>query len=246
MINVLILDDDINAVEYLQSVIKKNIPQVTAIFATTNIDEAQSFLDARKPELVFLDVEMPMMTGFEFLARQKNKNFNVIFSTAYSKYAIQAIRFSALDFLLKPVQTDELITAFKRFMEQPAEMEQKQKIYEHLFENLKANDERAFKLSVTKGSRAYFIPPSDIYYCSAYSNYTNLHLKDKSEFTVSKTLKEIEEMLAAHNFIRTHKSYLVNKDHIKSCDEVGNLILKNDLNIEVSRRRLGEVRRMLQ
>src|SRR5688572_19663134 len=195
MINVLILDDDHHAVDSLRSVIEKNIPEVTGIFSTTEIEQAQNYIDNNNPHLVFLDVEMPLMTGFEFLARQTKKNFHIIFCTAYSKYAIQAIRFSALDFLLKPVQKDELIAAFKRFMDQPGEIEQKQKIYEHLFENLRSTDEREFKLTVSKGSRLYFIPPSEVYYCSAFSNYTNLHLKDKSEFTVSKTLKEFEEML---------------------------------------------------
>ena len=245
MINVLILDDDQNAVDYLQSVIEKNIPEVTGIFATTDMDQAQLYLNNNNPHLVFLDVEMPGMTGFEFLSRQAQKNFHVIFCTAYSKYAIQAIRFSALDFLLKPVQVDELTTGFKRFMNQPAEIEEKQKIYEHLFENLRTRDELEFKLSVSKGSRVYFIPPSEVYYCSAFSNYTNLHLKDNSEFTVSKTLKEFEEMLYPHNFIRTHKSYLVNKAHIKSCDDNGNMVLNNNLSIEVSRRRLNDVLRML-
>ena len=246
MINVLILDDDLHAIEFLHSQIEKHIHEVSEIFSTTNIDQAQEYIETKKPQILFLDVEMPIMTGFEFLSRQMQRNFHVIFTTAYSKYAIQAIRFSALDFLLKPVQTDELLAAFHRFMDQPAELEQKQKVYENLFENLKVKNESEFKLSVSKGNRVYFIPTSEISYCSAFSNYTHIHLKDKSEFTVAKTLKEFEEMLLTHNFIRTHKSYLVNLAYIKSCDEQGNLLLNNNVNIEVSRRRLGDVLKMLK
>jgi len=244
-LKVLILDDDQNAIESLKSMIENSIPQVTEIFATTDLFEAQEYLHNKNPHLVFLDVEMPEMSGFEFLSRQKNKNFDVIFSTAYSKYAIQAIRFSALDFLLKPVQQDELIAAFNRFINQPVAMEQKLSMYEHLFHNLQAQNETEFKLSVTKGNRTYFIAPAEIYYCSAHSNYTNFYLKDSAEFTVAKTLKEFEEMLNVHKFIRTHKSFLVNSSHVRSFNPEGNLVLKNNTVVEVSRRRENDVKRNL-
>jgi two-component system LytT family response regulator len=245
MIKVLVLDDDQNAIDSLKSLIEENIPQVDSVFATTNISSAQNYLNENKPQLIFLDVEMPVMSGFDFLSKQKNKNFDVIFSTAFSKYAIQAIRFSALDFLLKPIQTDELLEAFNRFLNQPVAMEQKLSMYENLFHNLQTKNEADFKLSVTKGNRTYFISPSEIYYCSAFSNYTNFYLRDSAEFTVAKTLKEFEEMLNAHKFIRTHKSFLVNSFHVHSFNSDGNLILKNNTIVEVSRRRESVVKRSL-
>ncbi len=242
MINILILDDELNAIESLQTAIEKNIPDITEIFSTTDPAEAQLFIDQKKPPLIFLDVEMPSMTGFEFLSHQKEKNFEVIFSTAYSKYAIQAIRFSAMDFLLKPVQPDELIAAFNRFKNKSSDKQNTHKLYEHLFENLNSNSEKDFKLSLSKGNRTWFVPPAEIYYCSAYSNYTNMYLKDQTEFTVSKTLKEVEEMLSAHNFIRTHKSFLVNKLHVLTLENSGSLLLKNNTRIEISRRRMETVK----
>lgn len=236
------MDDEQNALEYLQTIIQKNIPEIEEVFATSNFTEAQLFINEQKPQLVFLDVEMPHKTGFDFLLSQKEKNFDVIFTTAFSKYAIKAIRFSAIDFLLKPVQPDELCEAFQRFLNQPKEVERRQKIYEHLFENLNAKNENEFKLSLSKGNRHYFISPTEIYYCKGDGNYTKLYLKDNTEFVVAKTLKEVDEMLSEHGFIRTHKSSLVNKLHVLNLTNDNHLILKNETVIEISRRRMETVK----
>ena len=246
MIKALILDDEQNAYEYLQHLIAKNIPDIKEVLATSSHTDAQNFIHEHKPQLVFLDVEMPIQSGFDFLLSQPKKNFDVIFTTAFSKYAIQAIRFSAIDFLLKPVQTDELLAAYERFKNQPEELERRQKIYDHLFENLNTKNETAFKLSLSKGNRQYFISPSEIYYCKGDNNYTKLYLKDNTEFVVSKTLKEVEEMMGEYNFIRTHKSSLVNKLHIESISNSSCVQLKNKVEIEISRRRLQEVKEIIK
>lgn len=241
-IKALIVDDEPNAREYLQTIIKKNIPEIEECYSTSNLNEARLFISDQQPQLVFLDVEMPQQTGFEFLLSQKEKNFDVIFTTAFSKYAIQAIRFSAIDFLLKPVQPDELQEAFKRFLSQPKEVERRQRLYEHLFENLNAKSETSFKLSLSKGNRQYFISPKEIYYCKADDNYTKLYLKDDTSFLITKTLKEVDEMLQEHNFIRTHKSSLVNKAYVVSLKNDSLVLLSNNAEIEISRRRLQEVK----
>ena len=244
MLKILILDDEQNALEYLKRSIENNIAGIDSIFATSNHSDAQDFINQHHPQLIFLDVEMPQQSGFEFLLSQKEKNFDVIFTTAFSKYAIQAIRFSAIDFLLKPVQTDELKEAYQRFLNQPKEVERRQKLYEHLSENLKSKNEIAFKLSLSKGSRQYFIPPLDIYYCKADDNYTKLYLRDNTEFIISRTLKEVDEMLTPHSFVRTHKSSLVNKNYIQTLSKEGKLTLKNNISIEVSRRRMESVKQV--
>jgi two-component system, LytTR family, response regulator len=245
MIRALILDDEINAVEYLLSVIKKHVPQVAEVFGTTDSKDADKYILSKQPQLLFLDVEMQGMTGFDFLAAQQEKNFDVIFTTAFSKYAIQAIRFSAIDYLLKPVQPDELAAAVERFLQQPATAGRKLKMYEHLFENLDANDEQKFKLSLNKSGRTYFIPPADIFYCTALSNYTQLFLKDETMFTVARTLKETEEMLDGFGFLRTHKSFLVNKKHILQINTNGSIVLTNKKEIEISRRRFEEIEKLI-
>lgn len=242
MIKVLLLDDEHNACEYLKTIIQKNIPEIAHVFATSNQDEASIFIDNEKPQLLFLDIEMPGKTGFDFLLSLNEKNFDVIFTTAFSQYAIQAIRFSAIDFLLKPVQPDELKEAFERFKNQPKEIERRKKVYEHLFENLSSKKEDGFKLSLSKGSRQYFVSPKEIFYCKADDNYTKLYLKDNTEFIVSKTLKEVDEMLGEYGFIRTHKSSLVNKTQIAQLINERFVLLKNKIEVEVSRRRLQEVK----
>jgi two-component system, LytTR family, response regulator len=241
MIKALLLDDEPDALHYLKSIIKKTIPEIELTFATSNLNEAKQFIKNENPQLVFLDVEMPLQNGFEFLLQLEQKHFDVIFTTGFSKYAIQAIRFSAIDFLLKPVQADELRIAFDRFLGQPKEIERRQKIYENLFENLKANHESAFKLSLLKNNKHYFISPKDIYYCKADDNYTKLYLEDNSEFIVSRTMKEIEEMLEPYQFIRIHKSSLANKNHISNLSKNGVLMMNNKVGIEVSRRRMESV-----
>lgn len=242
MIKALILDDEQNAWEYLKAIIQKNVPEITYVYATSSHADAQQFITNEKPLLLFLDVEMPHQTGFDFLLSQKEKNFDVIFTTAFSKYAIQAIRFSAIDFLLKPVQPDELKEAFQRFLNHPKELERRHKLYEHLSENLQSKSETYFKLSLSKGNRQYFISPAEIYYCRADDNYSKLYLKDNTEFVLARTLKEVDEMLAPYGFIRTHKSSLVNKDCIQYLTKDGLLTLKNNTVIEVSRRRFEEVK----
>ncbi len=236
MITILILDDDPNAAEYLEAVVQKYIPQAKTVFTCTNIDSARGVIDQHKPNLVFLDVEMKEMNGFEFLRSLPERNFEVIFTTAYSKYAIQAIRFSAIDFLLKPVQPDELMNAFQRFQVEPKETARRLKQYSLLFENLKTRNEKDFKLTLKKGNQLYFIAPSDIYWCKGEKNYTKLFLKDHTEFIAAKTLKEFEEMLGDYGFVRVHKSSLINfrqAHHI----EHNFIVLTNHVSVEISRRR---------
>ncbi len=246
MIKALLLDDEPDALFYLESIIKKTIPEIELIYKTSNFNAAKQFIKSENPQLIFLDVEMPQQSGFEFLLQLEQKNFDVIFTTGFSKYAIQAIRFSAIDFLLKPVQEDELRKAFNRFLNQPKEIERRQKIYDGLFENLKAPHESDFKLSLLKNNKHYFIAPIDIYYCKADDNYTKLYLEDHSEFIVSRTMKEIEEMLTPHHFIRIHKSSMVNKNHVSNLSKNGVLMMKNKVAVDVSRRRMESVMAFLK
>ncbi|MBK8845559.1 MAG: response regulator transcription factor [Bacteroidetes bacterium] len=243
-IDILILDDERDAWEYLQSMLRMQVPDVGRLLATSSMDEASEFMIHVKPQLLFLDVEMPGMNGFEFLRMQKEKNFGVIFTTAYSKYAIQAIRFSAIDFLLKPVQVDEFKDAVQRFrnaMQHSPLLER----YSHLFENLAKTNEREFKISLTKSNRQFLIAPADFFYCTADDNYTRLYLIDNTEFLLSRTLRDIEEMLTPHDFIRIHKSTLVNKHKIQSLSNERILTLENGVQLEVSRRRIAQVRELL-
>jgi two-component system LytT family response regulator len=244
VITALIFDDEESARDYLGILVRKYLPFVTNLFSTGDPAVARNYIGEYKPNIVFLDVEMGNITGFEFLESLKERNFEVVFTTAFSKYAIQAIRFSAIDFLLKPVQPDELINSFNRFMTEPVEASRRLKHYSHLFRNLKAADEKNLRLSLKRGNNVYFISPRDIYWCRGESNYTRLCLKDATEFLVPKTLKEFEDMFLSFNFIRVHKSALVNLDHFSRVHN-NCVVLTNNVSVEISRRRMKDVMGLL-
>jgi two-component system, LytTR family, response regulator len=236
MVKILILDDDQNAAEYLVAVVQKYISEPKTIANCTDVETAKNYISLHQPNLVFLDVEMKEINGFEFLHGLPERNFEVIFTTAYSKYAIQAIRFSAVDFLLKPVQPDELMNAFQRFLSEPKETARRFRQFSLLFENLKSDNEKEFKLTLKKGNQLHFISPHDIYWCKGEKNYTKLFLKDNSEFIAAKTLKEFEEMLTDFGFIRVHKSSLINFQQARHIEQ-NFILLTNNVSVEISRRR---------
>ncbi|MBL7925027.1 MAG: response regulator transcription factor [Bacteroidia bacterium] len=244
MIKALILDDEPAARKQLRDSLLQHVPEITRLWDTDDPAAALMILKEEQPQLLFLDIEMPAMNGFEFLERLRERNFAVIFTTAFSQYAIRALRFSALDYLLKPVQADELKMAVQRFREQPVALEQMQKLYEQLFENVKSGRETGFKLSLQTGNRIFFIAPADITWCRGDNNYTHVYTRDEREFTMSKTLKDVEEMLHPFGFIRTHKSSLVNAQEVSALDGEC-IVLKNKLRIPVSRRRMEEVKNFL-
>lgn len=244
MITAVLVDDEAQAREHLRKRLAEVAPQVKLLAEATNITQGVEAIEAHKPDLVFLDVEMPGGDGFELLKRLGRWNFEVIFTTGHSHYAIQAIRFSALDYLLKPVQADELRTAIERARSNgdPA----KAAVNEHFLANVARRDERALKLTLTHGDRTHAVSPEQIAWCEADNNYTALHLLDDRRFISARTLKDYDEMLSPFGFIRVHKSALVNRTHVEGIDGEGRVRLRNGVRVEVSRRRLEEVIRELR
>ena len=244
MITAVLVDDEASAREFLRERLREVAPDVEILGEAKNSDGAAQLLADTKPQLVFLDVEMPGGDGFELLQRLGSWNFDVIFTTSHQHYAIQAIRFSALDYLLKPVQADELRAAIDRHV---AQMGRATTELQHRFlRNIANRDERSLNLTLTHGGRTHAIAPADITWCQAADNYTALHLADKRRFVSARTLKEYDEMLSPLGFIRVHKSALVNRSHVEGIDGEGRLRLRNDVRVEISRRRLEEVTRALR
>ena len=244
MINALLIDDEAAARDHLRARLLEVAPEVQLIAEADNIADGQRLTSAHNPELVFLDVEMPGGDGFELLRRLGRWDFDVIFTTAHSHYAIQAIRFSALDYLLKPVQTDELRAAIDRHLQHrgaaPEEVQQ------GFLANVAQRDEKALKLTITHGGRTHAVAPEQITWCQADDNYTALHLLDERRLVSARTLKDYDEMLTPLGFIRVHKSALVNRRHVDGLDAEGRVRLRNGVRVEVSRRRLDEVARELR
>jgi two-component system, LytTR family, response regulator len=245
MIKAVVVDDDAGNRQYLRTLLASAASDVEVVAEAANITEARTSILAHTPELVFLDVEMPGGSGFDLLTQFGTWPFEVIFTTAFSRYAIQAIRFSALDYLLKPVQPDELKEAMDRFRSRHPQDPSRSEVQKQFIANIGQNDERALKLTLTVGDRSYFVPPADVQHCMADGNYTELHLQDGRRFMSARTLKEYEEMLEPWGFLRVHRSALVNRAAVTHVDDT-HVVLKDGHRVEVSRRKREDVLRALR
>lgn len=242
MIKILIIDDEPASANMLKILIDKYVSSPKQVATCSSARDSLQMIASFSPTLLMLDIEMPEMTGFDLLNQAAGYNFDVIFTTAYDKYAIKAIRFSALDYLLKPVDITELQNAINRhIVRQDNQPLHQQALLENLLNNLLKKDRNAFKLALATLERTYFFAPHDIMWCEGNNNYTHFHLKDHAPVVVSKTLKEYEEMLSEFDFIRVHKSFLVNTSYISEIDKEGIIKMADGTPIAISRRRKEEV-----
>ncbi|WP_462250375.1 LytR/AlgR family response regulator transcription factor [Ferruginibacter sp.] len=243
MIKILIVDDEQSAGRILKVLLEKHIPGDKQIEISNKPTEALSLLETFKPSLVMLDIEMPGMNGFDFMNQASEWDFDVIFTTAYDKYAIKAIRFSALDYLLKPIDIVDLKNAVNRHIVkmQTATASSQQPLVDNLIYNLRQKSQEHFKLALSTNEGVFLYNPQDIVLLEASSNYTKFFFANQKTLIVSKTLKEYEDILLDHQFLRVHKSYLVNKGHVIKVDREGVLELNNKMHIPVSRRRKAEI-----
>lgn len=241
MIKALLIDDEERAIDSLQLMIEKFIPEIDQVQSCSDARKCSQVIHDMKPDLVFMDVRMPHLSGFDILSSIPNKSFKVIFTTAYDEYAIKAIRFSALDYLLKPVDVDELISAVKRFMQSKDNEWPQQELFRNITHNMQASEARQFRLALPSNEGVHFLTPAEIVHCEASGNYTVFHVNGGKQRMTSRTLGEYEELLSPFHFIRTHKSHLVNREYISYIDRNGFVILKDSSKVEVSRRRKAEV-----
>lgn len=246
MIKALIIDDEAKARNVLNHYLISLVPEISEIRQADSVDSALELLKSFQPGIVFLDAEMPHKTGFDFLLALKDPAFEIIFTTAYNQYAIQAIRFSALDYLLKPVDPDELRNAVNRYIEKQKPASQKKELFDNLVQNIGKKEVKDFRLAVPSSQGVFFFTLDEILRLEADRNYTVIHLVGKRPFVASKTLKHFEEMLEEFSFIRTHKSHLVNSFHIVRLSNDHEYVLLSDgSKIEISRRKKDEVQQQL-
>jgi two-component system, LytTR family, response regulator len=245
-IKALIVDDEFKARDLLKYYIETHVPQIAELRQAESVDEALEILIAYEPDIVFLDIEMPHRNGFDFLKSLPKIEFDVIFTTAYNQYAIQAIRFSALDYLLKPVDPGELKAAIARFFENRMVHAATGDLYQNLVQNIGVRDVRELRIAVPSSEGVQFFMIDDILCLHAEGSYTEIVLKGRKPFIASKILKHFEDLLENAQFIRTHKSHLVNQTHIKGMTSDRDfVILSDDSKVEISRRKKDEVMQML-
>ncbi len=246
MIRIMIVDDEPDATEILQVLITRHVKTPSEITICNSPEQALKIIGSFKPSLLMLDIEMPNINGFDFLNRVGSWDFDVIFTTAYDKYAIKAIRFSALDYLLKPIDIVDLQNAINRhIVKKEIQPQQQQQLVNNLILNLKQKDQSDFKLAISTIEGVYFSDPKDIIRLEGEGNYTRFFFSDRKPLLVSKVIKDYEEILQDYSFIRIHKSYLVNKHYISQIGKDDTLILSDGSQIAISRRRKEEVMLLL-
>lgn len=233
MIKACIVDDEKKGRDTLVKLLQEYCKEVEVVGQADSVESAYQFISSHQPELVFLDVEMPRGSGFELLKRFEHVNFKTIFVTAHNHYAIKAIKFSAVDYILKPVDVDELVSAVSRVRVSPP---LQQSNYTGLLDNLESN--RTGKLAVPVKDGVAFINTNEIIRMQADGSYTHIYTI-KEKYTASKNIKEYEDLLQDMNFFRAHHSHLINLSHVKHFSRVDGYfaIMSDDSSVEVSRRK---------
>lgn len=246
MIKIMIVDDEPAAGNILKLLIEKHVTHKKEIIYCSSPTKALEQLASFKPTLIMLDIEMPEMNAFDFLNKAGEWNFDVIFTTAYDKYAIKAIRFSALDYLLKPIDVTELQDAIQKHItnKQDHNPHKQKELIGSLMRNLHQQDKGDFQLAISVKEGVFLVELKNIICLQGQNNYTKFFFDNQKPLLVAKTIKEYEEVLNEHHFIRVHKSYLVNSKHVKKIDKEGVLCLKNDMQVAVSRRKKNEIMEM--
>jgi two-component system LytT family response regulator len=242
----IIIDDELNNIENLQSLLRAYCNDISVVATAISADEGKVAIEEHNPDLVFLDIQMPGKSGFDMLKTFPQIDFEIIFITAYDQYGIQAIKFSALDYLLKPVVIDELKDAVRKAKEK-INTKQKNASIENLLEYIKNGQKSTPKIALPTLNEIMYVKVADIIRCEASDNYTTFYLQNKEKILVCKTLKEFAELLKPHGFIRTHQSHLVNAHFVKSLlKEDGGALLMNDLTkVPISRQNKETVKNLL-
>lgn len=244
MIKAVIVDDESRAVESLKWEISRFCQDISVVESFTDPQEAVSGINYLKPDCVFLDIEMPQLDGFQLLERLNFRNFDLIFTTAYDSYALKAFKEDAIDYLLKPIDSDDLMKAVAKIKSNKAsnslgsEVKKALDLLQH---------QRRTKIALSFVDKTTFVPIDDILYCKSDGNYTHIFMKDQKKEVLSKKIKEVEAMIGSRNFYRTHNSYLVNlacvQEFIKSDGQY--LVLNDGSHIPISRSRKSDLLQLL-
>lgn len=239
-VRAIIVDDENHCVHTLRYELARHCPQVVVVAEAFSGEEAIARIQALDPDLVFLDIEMPGMSGFDVLRRISPVTFEIIFVTAYDQYAIQAFRYAAVDYLLKPVVSDQLKEAVGRVMDRNSLVQHDARL-DTLMHNLR-DGLKSPRIVLPSGRGLDFVNTEDILYCSAESNYTHVCMLDGKKYTFAKTLKDVEHLLENLGFFRIHQSYLIQLSHIQRYlrDDGGYVVMADGFHIPIAKRRKEE------
>ena len=239
----ILVDDELHCLETLQWQLTRYCPSVKVIGRYRSAQEALTALSKQKPDIAFVDIEMPHTNAFEMLGALAPIDFQLIFTTAYDEYAVKAFKVNAVDYLLKPIDKDELITAVQKVERNPIHKQQYQALKQFL-QSQHLEDER-ITFSTQEGLEVVAI--QDIIRCQSDSNYSDILLVDERKITISRTLKEVEEMLKAYSFFRVHHSHLVNLRHVRKYlrGDGGAVVMSDQSQVSVARSRKEQLLSLL-
>jgi two-component system LytT family response regulator len=243
----ILIDDEISNLENLRTLLEKHCPQVTIMMTARNVTDGVDAIKEYSPQLVFLDIQMGVQTGFDVLKLLPTRNFEVIFVTAYDQYGIQAVKFAALDYLLKPIDIEELINAVTKAEQKIATQIQTSQL-DFLLQQLRKPEPNLSKIALQMQSQIRYVTLSEIIRCEADNTYTHFILSGGEKILVSKSLKEYADLLRPSGFLRTHQSHLVNPKYVKSWlkEDGGVLLLISGEKIPISKPNKDTVKQALQ
>ncbi|WP_316743926.1 LytTR family DNA-binding domain-containing protein [Pedobacter antarcticus] len=248
MISAIIIDDELINISNLKALLTRHCPQIEVIASATSADEARTAVLSLQPDVLFLDIEMPGKNGFDFLKSLKNPEFDVVFVTAYDTYGIMAIKFSALDYLLKPINVAELKSTINK-IERSVSIKKENLRLNNLLQLLdKKTVDDSQKIALPTQKETYLVPVKEIVSCESSNNYTTFYLTNGAEYVISKPLYEYEELLSPYGFIRCHQSHLVNKTHIGSIrNEDSGYLIMNPIarKVPISKQRKSAIKSLL-
>lgn len=238
MIKTVIIEDEQKSREMLAAIIQKNCPELEIIGLAKDVKEGVELIKNQKPDLVFLDISMPDGSGFDLLEQVAGSSFDLIFATASDQHAIRAIKYSACDYLLKPIDMDELKSAVNKVVKKKNAIPNMENL-QFLIQHLKRSDENFQKITLPTGNAYEIVNVKDIIRCEADGSYTTFFLVDKRKLMVSAGLKHYEELLPESDFIRVHHHHLINMNHVLRFlkEDGGYAVMTDGTKIEISRRK---------
>jgi two-component system, LytTR family, response regulator len=244
-IKAILIDDELNSLQNLQQKLEGFCPDISIVAVTQKPEEGILLIRQYQPDVVFLDIEMPKMSGFRMLEELGEYDFDIIFTTAYNHYSIDAIRISAFDYLVKPIGIEDLQHAVER-LSKSLNRQTKEKI-DILKKSLSDNRSQEDKIAISNSEGIDFIPIKNIIHIESKSNYSKIFLIDNKSIMVTKILKDFEEMLLPYNFYRVHNSHLINLNYIQKYirSQGGHVQLQDGTLIDISRRKKEEFLKMI-
>jgi two-component system, LytTR family, response regulator len=238
----ILVDDEKDSLKILEALIANCAPEVEVIASCYEPKDAVAKIKTLKPQIVFLDVEMRGLTGFDLLNQIPAKDFEVIFTTSHERFALKALKAGAIDYLVKPVQAEDLKEAVRKVLAKQTNNSSSLQQFEMLMNYFKPQKPKVRRVALTASDHLVFVDTNDIVYCESDSNYTTFFLTRGDKVVISKTLKDVEEILEGDDFFRIHASYLINMKHVSKFTrgDGGYVVMSNNQQLTVSRKKKDE------